>query len=118
MKKSFSKVNQAILLELKKHYWNNTKRIIDTVPDLSIDISELSIKEEYKKLLGPSIYFLCQKGFIDLKNRRITITPQGIEELEPFYIRNKQQIIFVMLSGLLGIFGTIIGVVLTLIIAK
>lgn len=115
---SISKVNHEILSQLKIHFLNNTKQISSTLPDLSIDISELDFKEEYKRLIGPSIYFLYKKGFIILKNRRVTIAPQGIEELEPFYMKNKNHILLIVLSGILGILGTIIGVVITLTFSK
>nr|NQU94408.1 hypothetical protein [Bacteroidota bacterium] len=110
---SLSKVNYEILSKLKIHFLNNAKQISSTLPDLSIDISELDVTGEHEKFIGPSIFFLYQKGFIILNNRRITITPQGIEELEPFYMKNKNQIIIIVLSGFLGILGTIIGVILT-----
>ena len=115
---SLDKINREILLELKRHYLNNTKRIADTVPDLSIDISQLDITEESKKFLGPSVYYLHQKRYVDLKNRRVTITPEGLEELEPFFVKNKIQVFLTIFAGFLGILGTIVGVVLTLIFSK
>jgi len=115
---SISKANHEILSQLRIHFLNNTKQISSTLPDLSIDISGLDVKEEYYKLIGPSIYFLYKKGFIILENRRVTITPQGIEELEPFYLKYKTQILLIGLSGILGILGTIIGVVMTLTFSK
>jgi len=113
-----NKTNREILLELKNHYLNNTKRISDVIPDLSVDVSELDISEDGKKFLGPSLFYLFQKGFIDLRNRRVTITPKGIEELEPFFLKYKVQVSLAIFSGLLGILGTIVGVVLTLIFSK
>lgn len=115
---SLSTINNEILSKLKIYFLDNTKKISSTIPDLSVDISELKIKEEHEKFIGPSIYYLHQKGFITLNNRRITITTKGIEELEPFYIKNKSQILMIVLSSFLGVFGTIIGVVLTLIFSK
>lgn len=115
---SLYKSNREILVDLKNHYLNNTKRISETIPDLSIDISQMNISENCKKLLGPSLFYLFQKGFIDLTNRRVTITPKGIEELEPFFLKYKLQVSLAIFSGLLGILGTITGVVLTLIYSK
>ncbi len=115
---SLYKTNREILLELKKHYLSNTKRFANTIPDLSIDISQMNVSDNCKKLLGPSLIYLYQKGFIGLANRRVTITPKGIEELEPILFRYRHQFFLAVFSGLLGILGTIIGVVLTLIYSK
>ena len=115
---SLYKANREILQELKNHYMSSTKRITDKIADLSIDISQLNISDACKTLLGPSLIYLNKKGFIDLENRRVTITPKGIEELEPIYFRYRHQLFLAVFSGILGILGTIIGVVLTLIYSK
>ena len=47
---SIPKANHEILSQLRIHFLNNTKQISSTLPDLSIDISELDVKEEYDKL--------------------------------------------------------------------
>ncbi len=114
MKNYLYKINKEILIQLKKNFLHNTKQILENIPDYSIDISELDLKQEYRKLIGPCIIFLYQKELIILTKRRITITPKGIEELEPFYIKYKYEIALTLLAGGLGIIGTIIGVVFTL----
>ncbi len=115
---SLDKTNREILGGLKNHYLNNAKRISDAIPDLSVDVSQLDISEDGKKLLGPSLFYLFQKGFVDLRNRRVTITPKGIEELEPFFLKYRVQISLAIFSGLWGILGTIVGVALALIFSK
>lgn len=115
---NIKKTSRIVLTQLRNSLFSSTQKFSGTLPDFSVDVSEIKLPENTVISIGPIIYYLWQKNYIEISGRGVIITPKGIESLEPFLRRKSEQILLVLFSGSFGIIGTIIGLILGRLIGK
>lgn len=115
---NIDKLSRIVLIQLRDSLLSSTQRLSDALPDFSVDVSEIKLPENTGISIGPIIYYLWQKNYIEISGRGVVITPRGIESLEPFFRRRSEQKLLLVFSGSLGILGTIIGLILGKLMGK
>lgn len=113
---TFRLAGRQILLQLRDILTSASQRISSELPDYSTDVGDLSEPKENNIGLGPAIYYLYRKGYVDVNDRRIQITPAGLDSLDSYWVRHRDQLLMVLISGTIGILGTIVGVLLGVLI--